>query len=841
MNTSYKNPRWLKLRLLAALLPTVALAAPPTPTADSFLRQNCIACHNSTKPQAGLDLSKLAYEPANRDNFATWVKVHDRVAAGEMPPKGMPRPAAAAMTPFLKQLATTLTQSETATTAKVGRSGLRRLNAYEYENSIRDLLAVPWLRIKDQLPQDGIAHRFNKTGSALDVSHVQMARYLDTAEQALRDVIAAQTSQPQTNRYYARDQRRMINRMRYSPFNTSPERAMIPIFGFDTQRDVVSDSVPLTVGPNHPDLRDLEGYATPAGTFNGNDYSWDQFKAHAGGRYKLRLNAFSIWIGTEYGPLNSKTRPPWWRPSRKHTEKGRNNEPLSLYALRPGGEKRYLTTIDLTPEPTVHEVEVDLLEGDSISPDAARLFRSRPGWVGSSHASKEGMPGVAYRWMETVGPTPVRTPQLIPAKAADAPSYLRNFLTRALNRPHTEAEFQSALRIVNARLGKNQSNLKEAMIAGYTAILCSPGFLYLDESPGPLSATALAARLSYFLTNSAPDTELRRLAANGTLKQPAILRAQTERLLNSPRAKQSFDAFLDFWLDLRKVNDNTPDVILYPEYYLDDLLTESAEKQTRRFYAHLVENNLPAANLVQSDFTFLNSHLANHYKLPPVEGSALRKVTLPAGSPRGGLLTNASILKLTANGTTTSPVLRGTWIMERIVGMPPPPPPPGVGSVEPDTRGATTIREQLDKHRNNPGCAGCHRKIDPPGFALESFDIFGGQRTHYRSTEEGTPAQGLGKNGHAFTFKLAKPVDSSGEFFGQPFRDISEFQSILAKDDRQLARNIASQLIIYATGAPVSFSTRDKLEAILNQAQRDKYGLRTLIHQIVQSDFFTRK
>jgi hypothetical protein len=562
--------------------------------------------------------------------------------------------------------------------------------------------------------------------------------------------------------------------------------------------------------------------------------------AKSGGRYKIRLNAFSIWIGTEWGPLGRKDRQPYWRPDRNKTSKGRNNEPLSLYALRPGGERRYLATIELTPDPKVQEVEVYLLAGDSIAPDAARLFRTRPGWVGSSHASKEGMPGVAYRWMEVEGPASVSTPQLIPAQAADAPQYLRSFLTKAYRRPYTEAEFQSFLRILNARLKRSPGQLTEAMIDAYTAVLCSPGFLYLEESPGPLSPNALAARLSYFLWNTAPDDELRRLAASGELTKPAVLRAQTERLLSDRRAKQFFDAFLDYWLDLRKLNENTPDVILYPDYYLDDLLTESAEAQTRLFFAHLVEHNLPAKNIAKSNFTFLNAHLAQHYGLPAVEGPALRKVELP-DSIRGGFLTQASLMKITANGTTTSPVVRGAWVMERIVGQPPPPPPPGVGAVEPDTRGATTIREQLAKHRANPSCAACHKNIDPPGFALESFDVMGGWRDTYRSTEEGIPVQGLGKNGHAFTFRAGKTVDASGEFQGQVFGGIEDFQTILAASDRQLARNLVNQFIVYATGAPAGFAGRAGVERLLDQSRDSQYGLRTLIHQVIQSDFFQRK
>ncbi len=816
------------------MTPLIFLLLAQADPVQPFLAKNCNACHQGQAAPMGLDFTKLDQNLRNKESLSRWTRIHDAVQTGSMPPKA---PKSLDKAPFLSSVAKSLTDFERQQNQTEGRAVLRRMNRYEYENTVRDLLGAPWLRLRDSLPEDGILHRFNKSGDALDISHVQMARYLDTAEKALRDVLRAQSANATTTRYHARDQRRMWNRMRFSPFNTSPERGMIPIFGFEAQKDVLSDTVPITMGPEHPELRDLEGFATPAGTFNGNDYSWDQFKAQAGGRYKLRLNAFSIWIGTEWGPLNNPNRPPYWRPNRKHTEKGRNNEPLSLYALRPGGEKRYLTTIDLTPEPTVHEIEVELLEGDSISPDAARLVRTRPGWVGSAHASKEGTPGVAYRWLEVEGPVPARYTQLIPKERAEAPRYLKAFLDHALRRTATAAELQAALKIVD----RSRGDFEQAMIDGYTAILCSPAFLYLDEKPGRLDDRALASRLSYFLWNTAPDAELRRLAEAGRLKDPATLRAQAERLLNHPRSRSFTNAFLDYWLDLRKLNDNTPDQILYPEYYIDDLLTESAEWQTRRFFAHLIEQDRPVAEVAKSSYTFLNDHLARHYGLPPVPGSAIRRVDLPAGSPRGGLLTHASILKITANGTTTSPVLRGAWIMERIVGMPPPPPPPGVGAVEPDTRGATTIREQLDLHRSNAACAGCHRKIDPPGFALEAFDVAGGWRTQYRSTEEGTPVKGLGKNGHAFTFRLGKPVDASGEFFGKPFQGIEDFQTLLAHDDRQLARNLASQFIVYATGAPVSFSTRPQLEAILDQAQQKKYGLRTLIHHIIQSDFFTHK
>jgi hypothetical protein len=225
-----------------------------------------------------------------------------------------------------------------------------------------------------------------------------------------------------------------------------------------------------------------------------------------------------------------------------------------------------------------------------------------------------------------------------------------------------------------------------------------------------------------------------------------------------------------------------------------------------------------------------------------VDGVAVRRVSLPAGSVRGGLLTQASILKITANGTTTSPVLRGVWLLERILGDPPPPPPPGVGAIEPDTRGATTIREQLDKHRSVPACASCHRKIDPPGFALENFDVMGAWRDRYRSIEQGEPVKGLGKNGFVYAFRLSQPVDASHRLAsGEEFRNVSDFKRLLLKDERQIARNMVKQFVTYATGAPVRFSERAIVERILDEAKQDQYGVRTLIHQVVQSELFTTK
>jgi cytochrome c551/c552 len=818
--------------LICAVLPAAAVPQP----VRLFLDKNCTGCHQGAKAPAGIDLKTLAMKPDDAELFRRWVRVHDAVKNGSMPPGG--RIPSQQRTAFTAAVAAPLAAHERARVAAHGRSTLRRLNRYEYEESVRDLLGAPWLHVRDSLPEDGIVQRFNKSGQALDVSHVQMARYMEAAEDALRQVVAASRQGESVSKHYARDQKRLLHRMRYSPFNRHPERATIPILGFSAQPDVLAEKVPITVGPADPATRELEAFVSPAGNYVGNEHHFDTFTAPVGGRYRLRLNFFSIWIHTVWHQRGDKLA--WWRPNREKTSRGRTVEPVTIYAYR-RGEKRLLGTFDVTPEPSVHEMDVMLLPGDQILPDPARLFRSRPGFTGSPEATAEGMPGVAYRWMEVAGPVSSADAAQRLFGGGDPERLLRRFINAAYRRPASEDEVRRYLSIVRERLAQ-KVDFTEAMIAGYTAVLCSPGFLYLHEAPGPLTSRALANRLSYFLWNAPPDAELRAVSNKGMLRSAAVLRAQTDRLLDNPRSTRFIDAFLDYWLDLRKVGETIPDQTLYPDYYLDDLLTESAVQETRLFFSEVLRGNRPARELIQCDWTYANSHLAKHYGLPPVEGAGMRRIALPPDSVRGGLLTQASVLKVTANGTTTSPVLRGVWIMERILGDPPSPPPPGVPAVEPDTRGATTIRQQLDKHRATPSCAGCHRKIDPPGFALESFDVLGGWRDRYRSTEQGEPVKGLGRNGIAYTFRNGQAVDASGEMAGgDKFVDIREFKALLVKNERQVARNMVHQFVAYGTGAPIGFSDRADVERILDAAARDGYRLRTILHQVIQSRLFRNK
>ena len=419
---------------------------------------------------------------------------------------------------------------------------------------------------------------------------------------------------------------------------------------------------------------------------------------------------------------------------------------------------------------------------------------------------------------------------------------MRSFLKKAYRRPVAEADVRRFLRLFDDQFQQG-SGFTRSMLSAYTAVLSSPGFVFVEEKPGRLDGYALATRLALFLWNSIPDDTLRALADRGELTRPDVLRAQAERMLDDPKARRFVEAFTDYWLDLRKIDDTSPSTTIYNDYELDDPLKLAAVEETRLFFAELLRADLPARNIIDSDFTFLNERLAEHYGIAGVSGVRFRKVKLPADSLRGGVMTQASVLKVTANGTTTSPVLRGHWITERILGLETPPPPPTVKAVEPDIRGAVTIRQQLEKHRADASCASCHSKMDPPGFALESFDVMGGYRERYRAVSDKVPpVRGFGMNGQAFAFHYALPVDSAGALpDGRPFQDVRELKRLLVKEERPIARNLARQLTIFATGAPVRFSDREEIEKILDAAKAGRYGVRSIVHAIVQSDLFRNK
>ena len=412
---------------------------------------------------------------------------------------------------------------------------------------------------------------------------------------------------------------------------------------------------------------------------------------------------------------------------------------------------------------------------------------------------------------------------------ADARRLLAEFLPAAFRRPLSEGELDRYLALVTTRLEEG-ATFEEALFTGYTAALCSPDFLLVGRRPGEPADFALAERLTLFLWRSVPDAELLALAAAGSLTDPAELERQAERLLADPRSDRLIEDLAGQWLGLRSLTETLPDGRLYPEF--GPLLEASMRAETLAFLRTMRDENLPARVLVDSDFALLNGPLADLYGVPGVEGVDLRPVALPddgPGATRGGLLGQAAVLKVTADGTNTSPVRRGAWVLDRLLGTPSPPPPPNVPAVEPDTRGAVTMRQLLEKHRADPGCAACHAKLDPPGFALEQFDAIGGLRDRYRVYD--------GRDG----FKDGPPVDAAGETAdGRTFDGVDDFRALLLTDERQLARNLARRLLLFALAEDPTFTDRSAVEAILDETEPSGWGFRSLILAVVRSDAFRR-
>jgi hypothetical protein len=933
----------------------------------NFTDRYCSSCHNDVDKEGGLDLTSLAVIPGDAANFAAWVKVHDRVQNGEMPPKEKKRPEAKDTSAFLKQISSGLVTQEREAESKFGRVQRRRLNRSEHQNTLRDLFGLPGLRVADQLPEDGEMAYFNKVSRALDVSHVHISRYITAAQIAIREAVAVEVNKQPTKlkRYYARDN------IAYSGVDGVADRLRFPVLGSGPDARAANREGPITVGESNPKVREEEAMAWSHSDFGpAFNTRWTQFEAPITGKYNIRFKGYTIWRGPwgfyerggfggngpnlnlpagaelsytadAIGLLRDPNAPPrarggrggragaggdfgagagrgpfeWHLASVTDITPGRRNEWVHIYAKVPPGTGVLIGALDLTPEPQVFELKnVELVTGQVISTDAVRFFRSRPGFTGVVNYTNplmqaDGQPGVAFRWMEVEGPINDRPTQpgyellfgnlkhklienpgtgvgiriaaplpapapLVPVNVGsnagnglpggmggkaektelaveiesanplqDADRLLRNFVARVYRRPVKDADIKQFMDLFKNRLDRGLG-FASSMMTAYTAVLSSQEFVYLDEgSKGKLDDFALATRLALFLTDGAPDAELRARAEKGELHDPAVLRAETERLLASPKSQRFVTAFLDYWIELRKVFDTTPDMNLYGDYFLDDALVEGAVSETQMFFQELLQRDMPARNIVDSDFTFLNERLAHHYGIAGVEGVKLRRVALPANSLRGGLMTQASVLKLTANGTTTSPVLRGKWIMERIVGYEIPPPPASVPAVEPDIRGAVTIRAQLEKHRADESCAACHRNIDPPGFALESFDVLGGYRERYRAIAKGqTPDIGFGKNGWPKQFFYALPVDPSNVTSQvKTFADVRDFKKILLQDEQQIARNLAKQLAVYATGAPIRFSDRAAVEAIVAKARPAEYGLRSILHAVVQSELFLNK
>lgn len=1005
-------------------------------TLTTFFDSHCVQCHDDAEASGGLNLQSLDWNLEDPHVTSVWVKIHDRLASGEMPPKEESRLDEVERGAAVKDLASRIAIFQDKGYAQHGRAVSRRVNRFEYENILRDLLHDPTLKVADQLPRDGEVHGFAKVGSALDVSHVQVDAYLDVAELALRRALEfpAEKPQPTTNRYYAREEGRMwsgkgnggwarfslalegldineeysFNKRGFDPakkpgkvqsvgttvddteaertgpwrestrrsnhvgahylatdknnkgdysikwraalpqpgtyevrvsFGGGPSLARkapylvrhakgetrltidqsvtptirglwFPVgrFTFDSsaadpksgsvmaevsltdknaQGYVIADAVQfvhlddLAKENKKPQPQEEASTAIFRGAYTPFYYGFDKFKAPVRGDYKVRLKARGVLRLTDYVDWEGEKEPRHYpnlvldatrrypTPVNDRVFSGKRSEPVKVYSStldEPNTQSMLpIGVFEAPPEaPEVFELEAFLEKGAMVKLDCMRLPSPMvPAMPHTIQKTDGGYPGVAFHWLEVEGPIIEEWPPAsyralfgdVPFQQAgrhveavseepveDAGKLLAGFMERVYRRPVAKAEFDRFHKYAKQLLNEEQT-FTEAMIATYSAVLASPEFLFHCGQPGELNDFALAERLSFFLGESMPDEQLRGLARKGKLRNPDTLRAEADRLLDKPEGKRFVKEFLDSWLKLDEINDTDPDRELYPEYAGDWWLVNSMVEESRLYFADLIGGNRPARNIIDADYTFVDERLARHYGIPGVFGPSFRRITLPQKSPYGGILTQASVLKVTANGTVTSPVLRGVYVMEKLLGDPPSPPPPSVPAVEPDIRGAATIRELLKKHREDPSCASCHQKIDPPGFALESFDVMGRWRENYRSLAQGSERiEGVGRSGNEFVHFIGKEVDASGVTpKGEPFDDILQFKKLLLQDEEAIARNLTERLLVYATGAPVGFADRDDVSAILEKSRASEFGVRTLIHEIIQSPLFLRK
>ena len=832
---------------------------------EAFISEYCFDCHDDLSTEGDLDLTALSFDLTDPQNFNAWATVFDRVDGGDMPPKEKTRPDAAAMKAFLGHLSGEFANVESQLRKENGRAALRRMNRNEYENTLRDLLALPSLDIAKSLPSEGSAYGFDTSAEALDFSHIHARRLMEAADEALRMAIAPSLKKPEsrTLRVDVNGPRKMWQQLPgfHRLLNLS---SAMPLTGME-----VDDSVTLIRGGFLGDTRNSVQDAEPffdsvaifiSGESNLNMEIWP-FKIEAAGYYKIRVNGFGV--RNEKGKLAPSDRV----------------ETVGFYS-----QDRTLGYVDLPAyEPSTGELRVWLEPGDEVKTLVASAEFARTPIAslvkGEKVIGKEDQTfrritgnGIAFRWFELEGPLHDEWPPqshrrlfddlevemgsrplegkarkmeiyvkdvVSDAPLIDARRLMQNFVERALRRPVTEEDLKIPLEVVNEKLERNESFL-ESIISGYRAVLTTPDFLLLSGSPGPLESHALAERLSYFLWGSTPDASLRDLADSSEILDRKTLREEVERLLDDDKSQRFVEHFLDKWLKLEDIELTEPDGNLYPEY--NPLLLDSSLWESRAYFSEMLKQDLGTAYISHSGFAMLNQRLAELYEIPGVHGNHIRMVKLPQGSVRGGFLTQAAVLKTTANGTVTSPVVRGDYVPVHILGDPPPPPPPLIPAVEPDISGAITIRDQLAQHSQDKSCASCHAKIDPPGFALESFDVMGAFRDRYRSLKKGDTIPNLFFDGRPSKTKLGLPVDASGEMSdGSTFTGVRGFKGILLQRNEQVARNMLEQLITYSTGAPVGFADQALVDEMMEELSASKYGLRSMIHAIVQSPLFLEK
>ena len=816
----------LRLALILALLPVLSIQA-ELPRA--FLKQYCFKCHGPDKQKAKRRYDQLPSTISTLDELELWQEILDQLNLAEMPPEDEMQPAKPQLLEAIRSITQSIAAARPRFAQQARHTPLRRMNSWEYRQTIGDLLGLnveAW-NPAENFPPEVKVNGFDNNGAGLITSGLLLDHYLSTAAQAIE----------RATQFGARPALKKYAQQTPFYFNGNESKDLPKLFKVDRFRFI----------PETP-YTDLYGRHYRGGHIGFLPLHRQGGVAHSG-VYIIRVRAAAVGRVHDYG---------------KALGDFRNGDPLvmeiasvdrrgSVTSTGNVSKMTSLARIELTNEEPKwfewkvymeagYEPEVRFRNGPLAAKRMVRVLTTqaadkpefkpfvdmKPGYE-KAHGVLKAYRGPKLRvWeIQISGPFvkewPLSGHQLMYGSLKpeelnrdNMRERLRIFAAKAFRRPLRPGELSPIESMVYRKLGEGMKPLK-ALQLGFQTILCSPSFLFLEEGEGNLSEHALAARLSYFLWSSTPDAELLKLAGKNKLKASATLREQVNRMLQDQRSNRFVQNFTRVWLNLDNIGE-TPPSKDFTVYYRDNL-EEAMRNETQDFFKHVLERNLPPSEFLEANYSFLNRELALHYGIEGIKGNHMRQVSIK-GTPRGGLLGQGAFLTASANGVDTSPVVRGIYVMEKLLGYSPPQPPPDVPEIEPDIRGAKTIREQLAKHREIATCAECHRKIDPLGFALENFDAIGRWRDQY--------GKGM-------------PVNPAGKLpSGEAFASAGEFKNLMAQKHDQFTRCLTQKLLTYATGREQVPTDRPVIDSILREMKKDNQGLRDLIHLIVLSEVFSQ-
>lgn len=839
--------------LLATLVPACCCVPPavadeirPTPAGDRvamFLQAYCVDCHGPETQKGDRRFDSLDIGNLDNDAMFDMQDAIDQLTLGDMPPPEVDPPSEAKRGEIIALLTEALTAARADRDSTGRRTVLRRLNHREYVNTIRDLfdMEMSMFDPTSRFPRDNTAEHFDNIGDTLVTSGYLLEQYLVAADAIVEKAFARdEPVEPKTWTFRGN-------------FDQQPELRAGHKEAFDFRYMCLYDC---------PEAERPEGAYGPLKEFAEG--------VPLDGIYEIRVRAHAVNRDTPYD--ESILKIDLDEPFRLGIVPGdlSLSEPHTMQPIQPllaetpiddGEPKWYTFEVPLdqgfSPRFTFQNgmVEVRPTYGrvmrqyrDTLpkgSRDAKGIFRERIALI------KDGkLPHIRIHEVEIRGPIDAggvsRSRQAVlgeePFERSRTREVLARFLRRAYRRPPTEDEIGRINALVDVRIEQGHEPI-EALQDGLKAALCSPAFLYVQPAdavigtdqditvrsddgttdvPRRLSPHAIASRLSYFLWATMPDERLMALADSGEILDPSVVREEVRRMLTDERSEAFLEGFLDSWLNLRTLGEMPPDRNRFEAYYADGL-EHDMKRETQLFVRHLIDEDLSALDLLRADYSFLNRDLAKLYgvadEVPPEEGHRFRRVAFD-DPERGGLLGHASVLTVTANGIETSPIIRGVWMLENILGTPTPPPPDDVPAIDPDVRGATSIRDLLEKHRTSAACNECHRKIDPLGFALEAFDPIGRVRDQYPNKT---------------------PIETSGTMpSGRSFDGVAGLKRILAERHEFFARTLTERLLTYALGRRVEPSDRHSVDDIVASVADDEYPMRALIEAIASSDAFRR-